>query len=101
KTKKFDILKELARQYPELEFVRPEGEAVYRVKDATSSLLLKRAVGHYASKAAMDIDTLGEKNVIALVDAGLVKDMADIYALTKEQVLELDRFADISASNLV
>lgn len=99
--KKFDMQKELARQYPELEFVRPEGEAVYRVKGATTALLLKRAVGHYASKSAMDIDTLGEKNVIALVDAGLVKDMADIYAITKEQVLELDRFAEVSASNLI
>ncbi len=99
--KPFDMEKELARQYPELEFVRPEGEAVYRVKGATSSLLLKRAVLHYASKQAMDIDTLGEKNVIALVDAGLVRDMADIYAITKEQVLELDRFADVSATNLV
>ncbi len=99
--KKFDMEKELARQYPELEFVRPEGEVVYRVKGATGELLLKRAVGHFASKSAMDIDTLGEKNVIALVDAGLVKDMADIYALTKEQVLDLDRFAEVSASNLI
>jgi DNA ligase (NAD+) len=99
--KKFNMEKELARQYPELEFERPEGEAVYRVKGASGSLLLKRAVIHYASKSAMDIDTLGEKNVIALVDAGLVKDMADIYTITKEQVLELDRFAEISASNLV
>lgn len=99
--KKFDMQKELHRQYPELEFVRPEGEAVYRVKGATGELLLKRAVSHFASKSAMDIDTLGEKNVIALVDAGLVKDMADIYALTKEKVLDLDRFAEVSASNLV
>ncbi|HUC89752.1 MAG TPA: NAD-dependent DNA ligase LigA, partial [Patescibacteria group bacterium] len=75
--KKFDMEKELARQYPELEFERPEGEAVYRVKGANGQLMLKRAVAHYASKSAMDIDTLGEKNVIALVDAGLVKDMAD------------------------
>jgi DNA ligase (NAD+) len=99
--KKFDMQKELARQYPELEFVRPEGEAVYRVKGATGKLLLKRAVEHFASKAAMDIDTLGEKNVVALVDAGLVKDMADIYALKKDQVLELDRFAEVSATNLI
>lgn len=99
--KKFDMQKELHRQYPELEFVRPEGEAVYRVKGATGELLLKRAVSHFASKSAMDIDTLGEKNVIALVDAGLVKDMADIYAITKEKVLGLDRFAEVSASNLV
>ncbi len=100
-TKKFDMEKELGRQYPELEFERPEGEAVYRVKDATGNLLLKRGLAHYASKSAMDIDTLGEKNVIALVDSGLVQDMADIYALTKERVLGLDRFADVSASNLI
>ncbi len=100
-TAPFDMEKELARQYPELQFERPEGEVVYRVKGATGPLLLKRAVAHYASKAAMDIDTLGEKNVVALVDAGLVKDVADIYAITKAQVLELDRFADVSASNLV
>jgi DNA ligase (NAD+) len=99
--KKFDMQKELTRQYPELSFVRPEGEAVYRVKGATGELLLKRAVAHFASKGALDIDTLGEKNVIALVDAGLVKDMADIYALTKFQVLNLERFAEVSANNLV
>jgi DNA ligase (NAD+) len=71
------------------------------VKGATGALLLKRALAHFASKGALDIDTLGEKNVTALVDAGLVKDMADIYALTKEQVLTMERFADISATNLV
>lgn len=91
----------LAEQYPELEFVRPEGEAVYRVKGATGPLLLKRALEHFASKGALDIDTLGEKNVVALVDAGLVKDLADIYTLTKEQLLELERFGDISASKLI
>ncbi|MCA9309133.1 NAD-dependent DNA ligase LigA, partial [Candidatus Saccharibacteria bacterium] len=53
------------------------------------------------SKGALDIDTLGEKNVEALVDAGLVNDLADMYTLTKDQVLELERFADISAQNLV
>jgi DNA ligase (NAD+) len=99
--KKFDMEAELHRQYPELEFERPEGEAIYRVKGETSDVMLKRGIIHFASKGAMDIDTLGEKNVIALVDAGLVRDMADIYALTKEQVLTLDRFAEVSASKLV
>jgi DNA ligase (NAD+) len=99
--KTFDMPKELARQYPELEFVRPEGEAVYRVKGATSKLLLKAAVGHFVSKGALDIDGMGDKNVSALVDAGLVHDMADMYTLTKEQVLALERFADISASKLI
>jgi DNA ligase (NAD+) len=101
KTHKFDMLAELKRQYPELEFERPEGEVVYRVKGATGKLLLKKAVAHFASKTALDIDGLGEKNVIALVDAELVRDMADIYLVTKEQLLELDRFAEVSATNLV
>jgi len=98
---KINYEKMLHQQYPELEFVRPEGEAVYRVKGATGPLLLKRALAHFASKGALDIDTLGEKNVTALVDAGLVKDLADIYTLSKEQVVELERFAEISAAKLV
>jgi DNA ligase (NAD+) len=93
--------KALAEQYPELEFDRPEGEAVYRVKGATSTLLLKQALEHFASKGALDIDTLGEKNVGALVDAGLVQDLADIYTITKDELLKLDRFAEISAQKLV
>lgn len=99
--KLFDMQAELKRQYPELTFVRPAGEAVYRVKGASGPLLLKRALTHFASKAALDIDTLGEKNVEALVDAGLVHDIADIYTLTTEQIVDLDRFADISARKLV
>lgn len=99
--KRIDYPAELSRQYPELEFIRPEGEAVYRVKGLTGSLILKRALRHFASKGALDIDTLGEKNVEALVDAGLVADLADIYMLSKEQLLRLDRFAEISAAKLV
>ncbi|MDQ3123069.1 MAG: NAD-dependent DNA ligase LigA [bacterium] len=93
--------KELYRQYPVLKFERPEGEAVYRVKGATGPLLLKRALAHFASKSAMDIDTLGEKNVEALVDAKLVTDLADIFTLKKEDVLNLERFAEISAVKLI
>jgi DNA ligase (NAD+) len=96
-----DYEQELTRQFPELEFVRPEGEVVYRVKGLTGPIILKRALQHFASKGALDIDTLGEKNVEALVDAGLVADLADIYTLTEQQVRSLDRFADISARNLV
>jgi len=101
KSKPFDMEAELKRQYPELKFVRTDGEVAYRVKGASGKLLLKKALEHFASKAALDIDTLGEKNVVALVDAGLVHDLADIYTLTKEQVIELDRFAEISAQKLV
>jgi DNA ligase (NAD+) len=100
-TRKIEYEKELSRQYPELEFVRPEGEAVYRVKGATGTLLLKRALQHFASKSALDIDTLGEKNVTALVDANVVKDLADIYTVTKDDLLNLERFADISAQKLI
>lgn len=100
-TKPFDYEAELQRQYPELEFERPEGEAVYRVKGLTGTLILKRALQHFASKGALDIDTLGEKNVVALVDAGLVHDLADIYSLTKDDLLSLERFADISAQKLL
>lgn len=99
--KPFDMEAELARQHPELQFERPDGEVVYRLKGATSKLLLKQALEHYASKGALDIDTLGEKNVEALVSAKLVDDISDIYGLTYEQVIGLDRFADISARKLV
>jgi DNA ligase (NAD+) len=91
----------LRQQYPELEFERTGKDVVYRVKGASGDLLLKRGLEYYASKGALDIDTLGEKNVVALVDAGMVKDLADIYLLTKEQLLRLDRFGDISAQKLV
>lgn len=99
--KSFNYEEALAHQYPELEFERPEGEVVFRVKGATGPLLLKRALEHFASKGALDIDTLGEKNVVALVDAGMVSDLADIYSLTKDQLLSLDRFAEISANKLI
>lgn len=91
---------ELARQFPELEFVRPEGEVVYRVKGLDGPIILKRALQHFASKGALDIDTLGEKNVDALVDAGAVSDLADIYSLDVETLMKLDRFAKLSATNL-
>jgi DNA ligase (NAD+) len=100
-SKAFNFIAALKHQYPELSFVRPEGEVVYRVEGATGVLLLTKAVEHFASKGALDIDTLGEKNVVALVDAGLVKDLADIYTITKQDLLKLDRFADISAGKLV
>lgn len=97
----FNMETELRRQYPELEFERPEGEVVYRVKGMTSSLILKRALAHFVSKGALDIDTLGEKNVEALISAGLVQDLADIYTLKYEQVAALERFGKVSASKLI
>jgi DNA ligase (NAD+) len=96
----FNYEEALKKQYPELEFERKGEDVVYRVKGASGELILKRGLEYYASKAALDIDTLGEKNVFALVDAGLVKDIADIYALSYDDIVRLDRFADISAKKL-
>ncbi|MBQ8156648.1 NAD-dependent DNA ligase LigA [Candidatus Saccharibacteria bacterium] len=98
---KFDYMEALKKQYPELKFVRPEGEVVYRVDGESSDFILKRAIEYYASKPALNIDGLGEKNVVALVDAGLVKSVADLYRLTVPKVASLERFAELSATNLV
>lgn len=100
-TEPFDYLKALKTQYPELEFERPTGEVVYRVKGENSDLILKRSLEYYASKPALNIEGLGEKNVNALVDSGLVSSISDLYRLKKEKVAELERFADLSAKNLV
>ncbi len=98
---KFNYLSALRHQYPELDFVRPQGEVVYRVKGADSKLILKRAIEYYASKPALNIEGLGEKNVAALVDAGLVHSIADLYRLDAKKVQKLERFGGLSAKNLV
>lgn len=97
----FDYVEALKEQYPELEFERPEGEVVYRIKGESSDLILKRAIEYYASKPALNIDGLGEKNVVALVDSGLVKSIADLYRLRAAKVAQLERFGELSANNLV
>lgn len=76
-------------------------EAVWRCPNNQCPSRVWKRIQHYASKTALDIEGLGEKNVIALLNSGLIKDTPDIYALDKEQLLNLERFADISASKLV
>jgi len=100
-TVKFDFEDALKKQYPELEFERPEGEVVYRVKGESSDLILKRAIEYYASKPALNIEGLGEKNVEALINSGLVKSIADLYLLNATSVAKLERFGEVSANNLV
>ena len=97
----FDYAVALKKQYPELEFERPDGEVVYRVKGENSDFILKRALEYYASKPALNIDGLGEKNVEALVDANMVKSIADLYRLEVKDVAKLGRFAKLSAKNLI
>ena len=100
-TEAFDYEKALKRQYPELQFERPAGEVVYRVKGESSNLILKRAIEYYASKPALNIEGLGEKNVEALIDAGLIGSIADLYRLKESEVAKLERFGELSARNLV
>ena len=97
----FDYREALKKQYPDLEFERPEGEVVYRVKGESSDFILKRAIEYYASKPALNIEGLGEKNVVALVDSGLVKSIADLYKLKETDVSKLERFGELSAHNLI
>jgi DNA ligase (NAD+) len=81
---------------------RVESEAVLR---CTGGLYCpaqrKEAIKHFASRKAMDVDGLGDKIVEQLVDAGLINDPADLFALTIEQLAALDRMGDKSAENLV
>jgi DNA ligase (NAD+) len=76
-------------------------DAVWRCPNENCPSRSWKRIEHYASKAALDIEGLGEKNVIALLDAGLIKDQADIYTLKVEDVIKLDRFAEVSANKLI
>jgi DNA ligase (NAD+) len=76
-------------------------DAVWRCPNNACPSRAWKQIEHYASKAALDIDGLGEKNVIALLKAGLITDQADIYTVKKEDLLKLERFAEISAGKLV
>lgn len=78
-----------------------QDEAVWRCPNDACPSRAWKTIQHFASKPALDIEGLGEKNVIALIQAGLIKDPADLYGLTKEDVLSLERFAEISAGKLI
>jgi DNA ligase (NAD+) len=78
-----------------------EGEVAYRCVNAACPAKRKESVLHYASRHALNIDGLGDKIVDQLVDKGLVKDVADLYALKEDQVAALDRMAGKSAQNLL
>ncbi len=83
------------------EVFREEGEAAYRCIGIACPAKLKESLTFFASRGAMDIEGLGEKLVEQLVDHGLVKDVADLYTLTKQQLAGLERMADKSAQNLL
>ena len=81
--------------------VRTEGEVDYRCINANCPAKLLGTILHFASRGVMNIDGMGESIVNQLIASGLVKNVADIYALTKKDLLTLERFADKSAQNIL
>ncbi len=97
KEKKFVMPKEVDG----VAVIKPAGEAVARLADLTVGEVQWQQLIHFVGKSGLDIDGLGEKIVAQLMEVGLVKEPADFFKLTKEDLLGLDRFADVSAQNLV
>ena len=81
--------------------VAREGAYYYCTGQAACPAQLKGSIEHFASKSALNIDGMGKKTVAQLVECGLVGNLADLYRLRKEQLIELDGFADRSASLLL
>jgi DNA ligase (NAD+) len=94
---------EMPKNCPECgtRLVRPEGEKVTRCPNPDCFGARIRAIMHFAGKNAMDIDGLGEKIITQLVNAGLVKDVSDLYQLTEGDLIPLERFAEKSAKNII
>jgi DNA ligase (NAD+) len=80
---------------------RTEGEVDYRCVNANCPAKLLGTILHFASRGVMNIDGMGESLVNQLIERGFVKNIADIYDLTKEKLLGLERFADKSAQNIL
>ncbi|MBQ4010363.1 MAG: NAD-dependent DNA ligase LigA, partial [Bacteroidales bacterium] len=84
------------------ELVRVEGEAKHFCPNSNNCPpQIKGKIEHFVSRKAMNIETIGEETVALMYDAGLVHNIADLYDLTKEQVMKLDRMADKSAENII
>src|SRR3954470_6722012 len=81
--------------------VREEGEAITRCPNPACPAKTVSRLRHFASRLAMDIEGLGVETSTQLTETGLVKTPADLYRLTREQLVDLDRFADLSAQNLL
>ena len=83
------------------EVVRAEGEVDYRCVNANCPAKLRESLLHFGRREVMNIEGLGEAVVQQLLDRGLVRSVADLYALTEEQLVGLDRFAEKSARSLL
>jgi len=80
---------------------RLEGEAVHRCTGIACPAKIKENLAHFVSKGAMDIDGLGFKFLEQMVDKGLIKDQAELYFLTKEDIMRMDRMGDKLAENIL
>ncbi len=80
---------------------RIEGEAAHRCVNKNCPAIRREGIYHFVSRGAVDIDGIGPKIIDQLMDVGLVKDAADLYLLKKEDLLNLERFADKSAQNAI
>lgn len=83
------------------EVVREEGEVARRCINTNCPARLKESLRHFAARGVMDIDGMGDVLIEQLVDAGLVRDIAGVYALTKEQLLGLERMGEKSAQKIL
>lgn len=77
------------------------GEAAHRCLNKNCPAIKREAIYHFVSKGAINIDGVGPKIIDQLMDAGLIKDAADLYALKKDDLLNLERFAEKSAENTI
>jgi len=83
------------------EVIKPEGEAMHRCTNAACPAQALERLKHFVIRGAMDIDGVGDKLCTTLFQEGLVKDVADLYYLTREQLLGMERMADKSVSNIL
>ncbi|MEA3457464.1 MAG: NAD-dependent DNA ligase LigA, partial [Candidatus Thermoplasmatota archaeon] len=83
------------------EVIRREGEVAVRCQNKYCPARLKWRVKYYASRDAMDIDHLGESTIDKLLERELIDNVADLYVLTKEDILSIEGFKDKSAQNLI
>ncbi len=81
--------------------VKPEGEVIPRCENLSCPAQLKKRIEHFASRSGLDIEGLGEKVVDQLVEQDLVSSPSDLYDLEKQELMDLERFAEKSAQNLL
>jgi DNA ligase (NAD+) len=85
------------------EAIKPEGEAMYRCTNAACPAQALERIKHFVSRGAMDIEGVGERMSQALFEAGLIKDVGDLYSLEekREQLLKMEKLAEKSVDNIL